>query len=265
MGSKIHSTAIISPKAQLGDNIEVGPWTVIGPDVKIANNVIIGQGCLIEGDTAIGSGCKVFTGAVIGSIPQDLKYKGEKTKIVIGENNIIREYCTINLGTIEKGITEIGDNNLIMAYSHIAHDCLIGDNCVLANCATLAGHATIEDKAVIGGLAAIHQFSRVGKLSIVGGCSKAVQDIPPFSTCDGHPAKVFGLNLIGLRRAQVSAKTITDLKQAFKYLFFSGLTATHSSEKIKKDIPLSPEVKYLTDFLKSSKRGVTRAHRDINE
>ncbi len=265
MANKIHSTAIISAKARLGNNVEVGPWTVIGADVKIADNVIIGQGCLIEGDTVIGSGCKIFTGAVIGSIPQDLKYKGEKTKVVIGENNVIREYCTINIGTVDKGTTEIGDNNLIMAYSHIAHDCLVGSHCVLANCATLAGHVTIEDRVVMGGLSAIHQFSRAGKLSIIGGCSKVVQDIPPFSTCDGHPAKVFGLNLVGLRRSQVSAKIITDLKQAFKFLFFSGLNTANSLEKVKKEVSSSPEILYLTEFLKSSKRGVTRAHKDINE
>ena len=139
----IHKTAIVAPEAQVPGDVEIGPWTVIGPKVKIGSGVKIGNSCLIDGSTVIGAGCQIFNGAVIGSVPQDLKYKGEDTKLIIGENNIIREYTTINLGTVEKGFTQVGSNNLIMAYSHIAHDCVVGDNCVLANCATLAGHVTI--------------------------------------------------------------------------------------------------------------------------
>lgn len=255
----IHNTAIVSDKARIASDVEIGPFTVIGPKVKIGLGVTIANGCLIDGDTTIGDGSKIYTGAIIGSPPQDLKYKGEDTKLIIGENNIIREYTTINLGTIEKGVTTVGNNNLIMAYSHIAHDCVVGDNCVLANCATLAGHVTIEDKVVIGGLVAIHQFTRVGKFSILGGCSKVVQDIPPFSTCDGHPARVYGLNLLGLRRAQISARVISDLKSAFKYLFFSGLCKANAIEKIQGFISQSPEVLYLIDFLQSSSRGIARA------
>lgn len=255
----IHNTAIVSDKARIASDVEIGPFTVIGPKVKIGLGVTIANGCLIDGDTTIGAGSKIYTGAVIGSPPQDLKYKGEDTKLIIGENNIIREYTTINLGTIEKGVTAVGNNNLIMAYSHIAHDCVVGDNCVLANCATLAGHVTIEDRVVIGGLVAIHQFTRVGKFSIIGGCSKVVQDIPPFSTCDGHPARVYGLNLVGLRRAQISARGISDLKSAFKYLFFSGLRKANAIEKIQGFVSQSPEVLYLIDFLQSSSRGIARA------
>ena len=261
----IHKTAIVAPEAQIPGDVEIGPWTVIGPKVKIGSGVKIGNSCLIDGSTVIGAGCQIFNGAVIGSVPQDLKYKGEDTKLIIGENNIIREYTTINLGTVEKGLTQVGSNNLIMAYSHIAHDCVVGDNCVLANCATLAGHVTIEDRAVIGGLVAIHQFTRVGKMSIIGGCSKVVQDIPPFSTCDGHPAKVYGLNLVGLRRAQISSKIISDLKIAFKILFFLGLNKTSAVEKARQDIPQSPEAAYLLDFIKSSSRGVARANRAPQE
>jgi len=146
-----------------------------------------------------------------------------------------------------------------MAYSHIAHDCIVGDNCVLANCATLAGHVKIENRVVIGGLTAIHQFTRVGKMSIIGGCSKVVQDIPPFSTCDGHPAKVYGLNLVGLRRAQVSNQAVANLKSAFKYLFFSGLTKSNAINKVKENLDQSPEIAYLLDFLSSSHRGITKS------
>ena len=250
---KVHNTAIVSIGAELADDVEVGPFTVIGPKVKIANS------CLIDGNTIIGAGCKIYSGAVIGSIPQDLKYKGEDTKLIIGENNVIREYTTINIGTIENGVTKVGSNNLLMAYSHIAHDCVVGDDCVLANCATLAGHVKIEDKAVIGGLVAIHQFTRVGKLSIIGGCSKVVQDIPPFSTCDGHPARVYGLNLVGLKRAQASPQAISDLKSAFRYLFFSGLNKLNAVERIQSSLSRSPELAYLMDFMLVSSRGVARA------
>src|SRR3989338_1750750 len=255
----IHQTAIVYPGARIAPDAEIGPFTVIGPKAKIGPMVKIGNSCLIDGDTAIGAGCVIYNGAIIGSHPQDLKYKGEEKKLVIGENNIIREYTTINLGTIESGITQVGNNNLIMAYSHIAHDCIVGDNCVLANCATLAGHVKIEDRVVIGGLTAIHQFTRVGKMSIIGGCSKVVQDIPPFSTCDGHPAKVYGLNLVGLRRAQVSNQAVANLKSAFKYLFFSGLTKSSAINKVKENLAPSPEIAYLLDFLSSSHRGVAKS------
>lgn len=257
--NKIDKTAIVSEGAFLSDDVEVGPFTVIGPKVKIGSAVKIANSCFIDGATTIGAGCKIYSGAVIGSIPQDLKYNGEDTKLVIGENNIIREYATINIGTIEMGITKVGSNNLIMAYSHIAHDCTIGDNCVLANAATLAGHVKIEDRAVIGGLVAIHQFTTVGKLSIIGGCSKVVQDIPPFSTCDGHPARVYGLNLVGLKRVQASSGTISDLKTAFKYLFFSGLNKVNAIEKIQGTLSQGPELTYLLDFIRTSSRGIARA------
>ena len=255
----IHKTAIVSDQAQIAGDVTIGPFSVVGPKVRIGPGVTVANNCLIDGNTAIGAGCTIYTGAVIGSAPQDLKYKGEDTKLIIGENNIIREYTTINLGTIEKGVTTVGNHNLIMAYSHIAHDCLVGDHCVLANCATLAGHVTIEDNVVIGGLAAVHQFTRVGKLSIIGGCSKVVQDIPPFSTCDGHPARVYGLNLVGLRRAQVPAAVISELKAAFKYLFFSGLRKGHAIEKVQNSALKSPEVLYVVNFLNASSRGITRA------
>ena len=178
---KIHPTAIVSKKAKLADDIEVGPYSIITDNVAIGENVKIGAHCLIEGNTVIGCGCEIFTGVIIGSRPQDLKYKGEKNFLKVGNNNIIREYCTFNPGTGEGGKTLVGEGNFFMAYSHVAHDCLIGNNCIIANCGTLAGHVVIEDGAVVGGLVAIHQFVRVGALSIIGGCSKVVQDIPPFS------------------------------------------------------------------------------------
>lgn len=255
---KIHSTAIISKRAHLGKDVKVGPYSVIGDNVKIARGTEILNNVTIGGFTEIGENNKIFSGVVIGSPPQDLKYKGEKSFLHIGKNNIIREYVTINPGT-KKNSTRIADNNLIMAYSHIAHDCQVGSQCVFANNATLAGHVTVEDEAVIGGLSAVHQFVRIGKLSIIGGCSKVVQDIPPFSTCDGHPAKVYGINYVGLRRSKVSKEATHQLKTSFRILFHSGLSLSHAIEEIKAEFPnFSDELSHLVSFINGSKRGISR-------
>lgn len=252
----IHPSAVISKKAKLADDVIIGPGAVVTDDVTIGKGCVIGAHCVIDGNTTIGQRCRIFTGAIIGSIPQDLKYKGEKTLLQIGDDNIIREYCTLNVGTIESGKTVLGNGNLLMAYSHIAHDCIVGNGCIIANNGTLAGHVTVEDKAVVGGLVAIHQFVTVGKLSIIGGCSKVVQDVVPFATCDGHPAKIFGLNLIGLRRAGVSSADMKILGHAFKILFNSGLSIKHATEEIQSQASSSTEVAYLVDFIKNSQRGI---------
>lgn len=257
----IHKSAIVSNKAKLGTGVVVGAFSVITDHVEIGAGTKIGSHCVIDGRTTIGSNCEIFSGAVVGTRPQDLKFKDETTYLVIGNNNIIREYCTLNPGTTEGSKTVVGDGNLMMAYSHVAHDCTVGNNCVFANNATLAGHVTIQDRAVIGGLVAVHQFVRVGKLSIIGGCSKVVQDIPPFSTCDGHPARVYGLNLVGLRRHQVDRASIQELNHAFKVLFNSGNSIRHGAEELGKLAKRCPEVGYLIDFVKTSERGVSRSCR----
>ncbi len=258
---QIHPTAIVSQKAKLADDVGVGPYAVIGDNVKINAGTKIGAHCLIDGNTSIGKSCDIFTGSVIGSRPQDLKYNDEKSFLEIGNNNIIRGYSTFNPGTQEGSKTIVGDNNLFMVYSHIAHDCRVGNNCIIANNGTLAGHVVIEDNAVIGGLVAIHQFVRVGKLSIIGGCSKVVQDIPPFSTCDGHPALVYGLNLIGLRRHKIPRESMKQLNRAFKTLFNSGLSIKHAIEKMEKEITACDEVSYLINFIKDSQRGMAHSCR----
>jgi UDP-N-acetylglucosamine acyltransferase len=235
---KIHPTAIVDKKAKLADDIEVGPYAIIGPNAEIAK------------------------GAVIGSAPQDLKYKGQKSFLKIGKNNTIREYVTMNLGTEEGTLTSVGDGNLFMAYSHVAHNCRVGNNCVIANAGTLAGHVTLEDRVVLGGFSGVHQFTRVGKMAIVGGCSKVVQDIPPFSTCDGNPARVYGLNLVGVKRAGMSKKAQAELKKAFRILFHSGLVLKNSIGKVQKEVELIEEVKYLLNFLKGSERGIARGSRE---
>jgi UDP-N-acetylglucosamine acyltransferase len=258
---QIHPSAIISSKAKIEPGVTIGAYSIVGDKVSIGADTVVGAHCVIEGNTTIGKGCEFFTGAVVGSRPQDLKFKGEDVFLEIGNNNIIREYCTLNPGTGQGGKTIVGDSNLLMAYSHIAHDCRVGSGCVLANNCTLAGHVTIEDKAVVGGIVAIHQFVRVGMLSIIGGCSKVVQDIPPFSTCDGHPARVYGLNLIGLRRKGISHESIKQIDQAFKLIFNSGLSAKHAVLKVEKELTGSEEINYLVNFIKSSERGLARSCR----
>lgn len=255
----IHPTSIVHKNAKLSKDVSIGPYSVIGENVSIDAGTVIGPFCNIDGWTTIGKNCRIFTGAVIGTIPQDLKYKGEKSYIVIGDNNIIREYTTLNLGTAGGGgKTVIGNNNLIMSYAHIAHDCIIGNGTIIANAGTLAGHVTIEDNAIVGGLVAVHQFVRIGTLSIIGGCSKVVQDIPPYSICDGHPARLYGLNIEGLKRAKILQNIRSTLKQAFRILLKNGLTIPHAIEIIEKEIPPCPELSYLIKFIRDSKRGICK-------
>lgn len=262
---RIHPTAIISPKAKIADDVEVGPYSIIGNNLTIGEAVKIGSHCVIEGHTTIGKRCQIFTGAVIGSQPQDLKYKGEESFLEIGDGNIIREYTTFNPGAQKNSKTIIGNNNLFMAYSHVAHDCIVGNNCIIANCGTLAGHVTLEDNVVVSGLVAIHQFVRVGKVAIIGGCSKVIQDIPPYSTCDGHPARIYGLNLVGLRRKNISPRSINCLRNAFKILFHSGLTIKHALEKLGQEILADSEVAYLVNFIRNSSRGISHSCRSETE
>ncbi len=259
MNIDIHPQALVEEGAHLEEDVTVERGAIIRNTVKIGKGTHIGPYSVIEGYTTIGGDCHIFSHTVVGSISQDLKYKGQKTFLEIGDSNTIREFVTINPGTEEGTFTRIGSNNLIMAYSHIAHNCLVGNNCILANAATLAGHVQIDDGAVIGGLVAIHQFCRVGALSIIGGCSKVVQDIPPYSMCDGHPAQIRGLNIVGLKRKGFAVEVIISLKKAFKILFFSSLSFS-SAFKILEDEGLLKvgEVKILVDFIKSSSRGVCR-------
>jgi len=255
---QIHKTAIIDPKAELADDIIVGPYTIIHKNVKIGAGTQIGAHCLIDEYTTIGKNCQIFTGTVVGSITQDKKFKGEKSFLEIGDDNIIREYATINRGTEAGSTTKIGNENLFMAYSHIAHDCKIGNNTVLANCGTLAGYVTLEDGAIVGGLAAIHQFVRIGKLAIIGGCSKVVQDIVPFCMVDGHPAVPYGINSIGLERAGYPDKAKEGLKKAFKIIFSMKLNIKNALKKIEDELPPQEEITYLINFIKSSERGISR-------
>ncbi|MEQ8216510.1 MAG: acyl-ACP--UDP-N-acetylglucosamine O-acyltransferase, partial [Smithellaceae bacterium] len=239
----IHSTAIVAPDAELGEGVEIGPYSIIGKEVKIGRNTIIGPHAVIDDFTQIGENCHIFQFASIGAPPQDLKFAGEKTSVVIGNFNTIREFVTIHRSTTHDiGVTIIGDHNLIMAYCHVAHNCKLGNNIVMSNGATLGGHTHIEDYAIIGGLTGIHQFSRIGAHCIVGGASGVNKDVPPYTTAAGNHAKLFGLNLIGLKRRGFSEETINALKKAYRILFRSHLLLNAAIEKVEAEVEDFPEV-----------------------
>ncbi|HNR13948.1 MAG TPA: acyl-ACP--UDP-N-acetylglucosamine O-acyltransferase [Thermodesulfobacteriota bacterium] len=255
----IHPTAIIDPGAHLGNNVSVGAYSIIGPSVVIGDDTIVDAHVIIKGPTEIGKGCSVFPFSSLGDAPQDLKYKGSKTRLVIGDGTIVREYVTINRGTEEGGgITSVGSTCFLMAYTHIAHDCTINDYVIMANGATLAGHIHIDSYAIIGGLVAIHQFVNIGSYAFIGGCSAVSQDVPPFCLAAGNRARLYGLNLVGLRRHNFSPETIRNLKQAYKILFRSGLILKEAIVKTEETIKDSPEVEQLLTFIKTSKRGIHR-------
>lgn len=255
----IHPTAIIHPEAELGEDVSVGPYSIIAGTVKIGDGTSIGSHCVIEGNTAIGKENEIFTGAVIGSRTQDKKYDGGTSYLMIGDGNRIREYATVNCGTDDGSHTVVGNDNLLMAYSHVAHDCVVHNHVVLANQATLAGHVIIDDRAIVGGLSAVHQFVRIGELSLIGGCSKVVQDVPPFMMADGHPVRVYGINTVGLERAGISKDERTVLKKAFKIIFKSKQTLKSAIRQLETDdLPITPSLEVLLKFLKTSERGICR-------
>lgn len=255
----IHKTAIIDAKAELDSGVEIGPYCIIGPQVKIAKNTKLAPHVVIDGWTKIGEGCRIFQFASLGAIPQDLKYKGEESWVILGNNNTIREFVTIHRGTAQSGgKTIIGDNNFLMAYSHVAHDCKIGNQVILANAATLAGHIEIEDYAIVGGLVGIHQFLRLGRHCIIGGGSGVNQDIPPYMMANGQRAKLYGVNNIGLKRHNFSPEAVSNLKKAYHIIFRSGLTVKKALDQVQTEIKNSPEVDHLISFIKSSERGITR-------
>ncbi len=259
MKKEIHSTAIIAPDVEIDEEIYIGPFCIIRDGVCIKKGTKLISNVIIEGNTEIGENCVIYPFTSIGLPPQDLKYKGEKTGLKIGNNNIIREYITIHRASVGgDGVTTIGDKNFLMAYAHIAHDCKIGSQIIMANAATLAGHVLVEDYAVIGGLVAIHQFTRIGAYAMVGGFSGVGQDIPPYMIASGARAKLFGLNTIGLKRHGFSDSTINELKKAYKILFREKRTLKDAIKKIQEDIPYTDEIKYLIEFIQKNKRGICR-------
>ncbi|MEW6305779.1 MAG: acyl-ACP--UDP-N-acetylglucosamine O-acyltransferase [Verrucomicrobiota bacterium] len=254
----IHHTAVIHAGAQMGADCEIGPYCVIG------EHVVLGDGCklhshvVIDGHTTLGKGNEIFPFASIGLKTQDLKWKGGLTRTEIGDHNTFREYVTINSATGDGEVTKVGSNNHILAYCHIAHNATLGNHIIMSNVGTLAGHVTVEDGAVIGGLAAVHQFCRIGKKSMIGGCSKVVQDVPPFMLADGNPAKTRSLNKVGLERNGASDEVLAALKQAYRILFREGLSIPNALAKIEADVAGLPEVRHLVQFVRNSERGISK-------
>ena len=255
----IHSTAIINPKAEIDSNVKIGPYSVIMENVFIGSGAVIGPHVVIDSYVTIGADCNIFQYAAIGAAPQSLKFEGGETYIKIGRGTIVREFVTIHRGTESGGgITEVGEENLLMAYTHIAHDCKTGRNVVLSNNATLAGHITIGDNATVGGLVAIHQFVRIGDYAFIGGKSAVVKDVPPYVIASGDRAKLHGLNRVGLKRHGFSKSTLSSLKKAYRIIFRIGLTMNEAIERVRAEVEQIPEVVNFIDFIKSSQRGITR-------
>ncbi len=255
----IHKTAIIDSAAEIGPDVEIGPYSVINANVQIGRGTIIGPHVTIDSYTTIEPDCRIFQYASIGAIPQDLKFQGEKSYLKIGRGTTIRECATLNRGTaFGGGITEVGEENLIMAYAHIAHDCKTGRRVILANNATLAGHITIGDYVNISGLVAIHQFVKIGDYAYIAGKSAIVKDIPPYVLAAGDRAKLYGLNTVGLKRHGFSSSTLSALKKTYRICFRIGLTMKEAVERVKAEVEQIPDVVNFINFIKSSERGVTR-------
>lgn len=254
----IHATAIVSSEAQIADSVTIGPNAIIEGNVTIAEGTVIGANTLVGSGARIGKQVQIHHGAVVGSLPQDLKFGGEETLMLVGDNTVIREYATLNRGTNDRGETRVGANCLLMAYSHVAHDCFLGDNVILANSVNLAGHITIEDFVIIGGIVPVHQFTRIGTHAMIGGGFRVPQDVCPYSLAGGYPLSVKGLNLIGLRRRNFPRENIKALQEAFKLLFKSDLNTTQALERINAELEMTPELQHLVDFISGSERGITK-------
>ena len=254
----VHPTAIIHPKARIGANCHIGPYCIIG------EHVVLGDGCklhahvVVEGRTRLGRENEIFPFASIGLKTQDLKWKGGVTRTEIGDRNTIREYVSIHSATGEGAATTIGSENLLLIHVHVAHDCVLGNQIIMSGYAGLAGHVVVEDGVVLGGYAAVHQFCRIGRLAMTGGCSKVVQDVPPFMMADGNPAETRTINKIGLERNGISEAAISALKQCYKILFREGLTISNALAKIEQEVPPGPEVQHLLNFVRTSERGISK-------
>jgi UDP-N-acetylglucosamine acyltransferase len=256
MTVRIHPSAIVSSSAQLGAGVEIGPFAIVGDECIVGDGCSIAARASLERYVVLGKRVKIGVGSILGSDPQDLKFKGERTTVEIGDDTVVREYSTINRGTSQSFKTTVGPNSFIMSYVHLAHDCHVGEGVVLANMVQLAGHVTVEDRVIVSGVTAVHQFTRIGRNAIVGGCSRVSKDVPPFVKAVGNPMKLYGLNTIGLQRNGFSPDTILELKRAYRLLFRSGLNIGQAIERVTADVEQLPEVVQLVQFVEASQRGV---------
>ncbi len=254
----IHSTAVVHPKAEIGSDCEIGPYCIVGEHVALGARCRLHAHVVIDGYTRLGEGNQIFPFVSIGLQTQDLKWQGGVTRVEIGNNNTFREYVTVNSATGDGEVTVVGSENHILAYSHVAHNVTIGNRVIMSNVATLAGHVEVQDYAVIGGVAAIHQFCRIGKMAIVGGCSKVVQDVPPFMLADGNPAETRTVNKVGMERNGISEEAQAAMRQAYKILFRERLTIPNALSRIEQEVPPLPEIRHLVEFVRSSRRGISK-------
>jgi UDP-N-acetylglucosamine acyltransferase len=257
--ARVHHTAVVDPRAELGRDVVIGPFAIVGEGVVVGDGTTVGPHALIERDTHLGRDCRIFAGAVLGTDPQDLKYAGERTTLEVGDRTVVREYATVNRGTAASGRTVIGSNCLLMAYTHVAHDCEIGNHVVLSNAVNMAGHVVIEDWVVVGGLTGIHQFVRIGAHAFVGGASRITQDVAPYVRASGNPPRLYGLNSVGLDRRGFSPEVRGSLKAAYRILFQSGLNVSQGLARAEGEVEQLPEVRHLLAFIRSSERGITLA------
>lgn len=253
----VHPTALVDAGAELAEGVSVGPFTVIGPGVRIGAGTRIDSSVLIERDTEVGAGCRISHGAVLGTDPQDLKYAGEPTRLIVGDRTTIREYATLNRGTSAQGYTRVGSDCMLMSYVHVAHDCLIGDRVVLSNAVNMAGHVTIGDWAIVGGMTPIHQFVRIGAHAFIGGQSRISKDIPPFVKAAGIPVELYGLNSVGLQRRGFDEEVRRELKRAYRLVFGSNLNTTQAVLRAREELRALPEVEAFLAFFEATARGVS--------
>jgi UDP-N-acetylglucosamine acyltransferase len=256
-GADIHPTALVDRSAELGGGVVVGPYSIIGPGVKVGAGTRIGPHVLIERDTTVGASCAVHKGAVLGTDPQDLKYAGEPTTLVVGDRTVIREYATLNRGTSAQGFTEVGSDCLLMAYTHVAHDCRLGNHVILSNAVNMGGHVTIGDWVIIGGITPIHQFVRIGEHAFIGGASRVAKDVPPYVKAAGSPIQLYGLNSVGLQRRGFSEDVRRELKRAYRLFFASSYNTSQALARARDELRAIPEIEIFLSFFEATERGVS--------
>lgn len=254
---QVHPTAIVDDAAELGEGVVVGPFSIVGPGVRVGARTRIASHVLIERDTAVGEDCRISHGAVLGTDPQDLKYAGEPTRLEVGDRTTIREYATLNRGTSAQGFTRVGSDCMLMSYSHVAHDCLIGDRVILSNAVNMAGHVRIGDWAIVGGMTPIHQFVRIGAHAFIGGQSRISKDIPPFVKAAGIPVELYGLNSVGLQRRGFAEEVRRELKRAYRLVFGSNLNTSQALARAREELRALPEVEEFLSFFEATERGVS--------